>query len=223
MAGIEIEGQFCDLDLGPIDTLDPNELKKQYDEYFGTSPLSSLSSSPLSSLSATLSRSPSIGSTEYERLLDDFYGLSPLSSPPSSPSTSTASLTHADPNSNVANTSATHSPATQSNSKPANAKLNSKGRRNRKKGKENRCRKRQEVREQNPSNPPSNMKKNIKKHVATAKTTQTHYDTKNIPSASSGFVALPDGGPGKYSRLRPLLRGGAGKRGQSSISTAELS
>lgn len=271
MTGIEIEEEFGGLDLGPIDTLEPDELKREYVNFFGTSPLSSLSqlsSSPSLSLSPSPSPSTppsktlSIDVQERERQLDKSFGTSPLTPLPTSSSSSTpptptkpifkpvttklngkgqnrkkgcenrqrtpspSPLPSTPPSKTLSidvhererqldksfgkspltplpTSSSSSAPPTPAKpfSKPVTAKLNSKGRRNRKKGRENRKRKRQQAGAQNTVDPA-----NVEKHVAAAETTQTPYDTKNIPSASTGFVALPDGGSGKYYKLRPLLR-----------------
>ncbi len=52
---------------------------------------------------------------------------------------------------------------------------------------------------------------NWKKHIARADSVSTTYDTNNIPSALSGFIALPDRGDGqlKVHELCELLGGRA--------------
>lgn len=188
LAGIEIEEKFGALDLGPIDTLEPHALQLEYHAFCGSSPLSSLS--PSLSPSTPPSKSSSIDLEEMdpeqrERALDRLFGASPLSSVPSSPpSPSTSTLPT----------------STELKAKPVNTKSNSKTRRNKKKGHENRCEKRQVVREKD-GKPPQ-----VKKHIAAAETTKTSFNTKNIPSAATGFIALPDGDTGKYHKLRPLLQ-----------------
>ncbi|KJA13850.1 hypothetical protein HYPSUDRAFT_120380, partial [Hypholoma sublateritium FD-334 SS-4] len=78
----------------------------------------------------------------------------------------------------------------------------SKQRHNRKKGRENRTRKRVEKASKTKNTTPH---PNTLKHVMAADRTPTAYDTSNIPSASTGFIALPDTQSGESSTLRHLL------------------
>ncbi|KJA13562.1 hypothetical protein HYPSUDRAFT_59829 [Hypholoma sublateritium FD-334 SS-4] len=237
-AGLEIEENSCHLDLGPIDLLDgdPQALQQESDEFFGKSPLSSVSSILSSSLSPSPpSRSLSPDSAEYERALDEFYGMSPLSSLPSSsaPSPSPPSrplspdsaererildeLRAMSPLSSLPSSSAS-SPPHPSTSLPSiptyvepnyegnEGKSNSKNRRNKKKSHSNRARKRQEKAANQGQNTPSVSHPNAVKYVAAAPTTHTTYRTSDIPSASTGFIALPDRGSAKCNKLRYLLR-----------------
>lgn len=85
--------------------------------------------------------------------------------------------------------------------------LSKKARRKRERSHANRRRKRQEARAQ--QDPNTARYPNQQKHFARAEATKTPYNTNNIPSASSGFIALSDLGDGisKVHEARELLDG----------------
>lgn len=84
-SSIAAEAAFEDLDLGPVDTLDPEDLIRAYDKFFGTSPLSSPSSSPPASPVLTVTYSNDLSmNLELELEFNALYGMSSLSSDPPS-------------------------------------------------------------------------------------------------------------------------------------------
>ena len=182
---VAAEAEFGYTDVGPVDTLAPEVLEAHYRLFYGSSPLSSLSPSPQPSRSA----SPTIS---FNTLNDTHFNMHSPSPPPPTHSTSSA----LNPSTETLQNDETHG-----------ANGNSRTRRNKKKGHANRSRKRKEARAQQDGN--AIPYPNWKKHIERADTVSTAYDTNDIPSASSGFIALPDRGDGhsKVHELRELLEG----------------
>lgn len=184
LQSIAAEDMFGYLDIGPIDTLDDTTFKSQYEAFFGLSPLPSPTPSPPTSRPTTPDREA------YERELDLSFGTSPLSTPPDTPCSSRPSSPSALPQRPLIDA----------------PQLNSKARRNRRKGSERRKTTRKSVREK--EDKISKPYANSLKHVSKAACTQTTYDTRDIPSASTGFVALPDVDYGRIAGHKELLEGG---------------
>lgn len=186
---IAAENASDHLDLGPVDTLDPAALKREYDAFYGTSPLNSPSPSP------SPSRPVSPDAEARERLCGERCGLSPLSTPPQSPPSSRPTT--------PVPVMQLPSPPTQPSSPPG-APINSKNRRNRKKGGKRRCLKRKADRDSQDKNatPHPRSLKRIKR----ADSTQTSYDTGSIPSTSAGFVARRDTEGGRTANTKALLQ-----------------
>lgn len=184
---IEAEAAYGHVDLGPVDTLDPEALAEAYNLFFGTSPMSTPpSSTPPSPTLGPIRPAYQPISLELNLEYDKTHGTSPLSSltpspsssPPSSPPPTNSSLPTSEP---------TLEPDLPVNHR---ADLNSNARRNKKKGHGNRRRKRSEARSQQNKNTAVYSK--AAKIIAGAAVTQTDYDTSSIPAASTGFIALTD-------------------------------
>lgn len=188
--GVAAEAAYAHLDLGPVDTLDPAILEAEYNLFFGASPLSSLSSSPMPSRSA----SPATRAPDIESQRDTPCGASSLSSPTFS---RTALPVSEEPCPGL-------SPPADAYHEPLR---HGKAAKRREKSHANRRRKRQEVHAQQDKN--ALPYPNSHKHIARAESVATSYDTNTIPSASSGFVALPDRGDrgSKVHETRELLDG----------------
>lgn len=172
---IEAEAAYGHIDLGPVDTLDPEALAEALDLFFGTSPMSTPpSSAPPSPAIGPFRPARQPPNLELGLEYDESHGISlPSSPPPTNPSPPVPE------------------PTLESNL-PASERhdLNSNARRNRKKGHSNRRRKRGEARSQQDKN--TTVYSNAAKIIAGAAVTQTDYDTSNMPSASTGFIALSD-------------------------------
>lgn len=191
-SGVAAEAAYAYLDLGPVDTLDRATLEAEYDLFFGSSPLSSASSSPMPSRSA----SPAISALDIETQCNTQFGAFPSSSPSSS---RPASLVLEEPCPKLSSPAdAYHDPEPFRSNKATKRRIKSHA---------NRRRKRQETRTQRDSN--SLPYPNSHKIIANAKSVGTSYDVNDIPSASSGFIALPDGGDrgSKVHESRELLEG----------------
>ena len=175
---IAAEDAYDHLDLGPVDTLDPETREAELNRFFGTSPLSSPSPSPSPSRSASPQR------TARDIKPRPAASHSPVDTP--------------------------HE-GDHDGDHDGEDRLSKKARRRRAKSHKNRGRKRKEARAQ--QDPNAVPYPNRHKHFARAETTTTCYDTNDIPSASSGFVALSDLGDGtsKVHEARELLEGEAFK------------
>ena len=183
---VAVEMELGYTDVGPVDTLDRETLELEYKLFYGSSPLSSLSPSPQSSRSA----SPTIDLGAQTNVVFNIH-LPRLPVPAhSTPAASDPSLENGLP------TGEQHEPHG-----------NSRTRRNKKKSHANRKRKRRETRAQQDGN--ALPYPNSKKHIGRADSVSTAYDTNSIPSASSGFIALPDreDSYSKIHELRELLEG----------------
>lgn len=179
--GIAAEVTSSHRDLGPIDSMDPATLKRECDAFFGPSHQNLPSPGP----------EPKAQSC----LLDELIGISPLSTPPQTPyssrSASPALVTHV-------SSPAIPLPPTQG------TQVNSKTRRNRKKGRAKRTLKRKAERENEDKNATPHPRS--LKRLKMAERTETSYDTRDIPSASTGFVARRDTDSGRVARTETLLR-----------------
>lgn len=209
--GIDYEDDHAYLDLAPIEPLNPPtaqeeiELQRAYDAFYGTSPLNSPSPSPSSS------RPSSPDPAAWERELDKSFGASPLSSVPASP-TASSPLPNAETQSKPTGSAAAASsialssplPNVAIRSKLAGTGPNSKTRQRKKNSHTNRRHRRQTERSQVDKN--ASPHPNGWKHIAQAEATGTAYNTSDIPSASSGFIALPDRGPGVCPATEELLK-----------------
>lgn len=189
--GIAAENACDHLDLGPVDTLDPETHEAELNRFFGTSPLSSPSPFPSPSRSASPQRTA--------------RDIKPCPGASRSPADSPWDDKKPPP---VATLSAG---AQFDDDHDGEDRLSKKARRRREKSHKNRGRKRKEARAQ--QDPNATPYPNRHKHYARAETTTTCYDTNDIPSASSGFVALSDVGDGtsKIHEARELLEGEAFK------------
>lgn len=220
--GIAAEIASSHLDLGPIDTMDPMALKREYGAFFGASSLNSLSQSP----SSPRSTSPDAEEVR-ERLLDELLGTSPLSTPPQSPRSASPTLATR-PQSPRSSHSASpalitplQSPRPSRSTSPAleaaqppsptellfpaqGAPINSKKRRNRKKGRKKRTLKRKAEREDQDKNATPHPRS--LKRLRRAERTETSYDTRDVPSASTGFVARRDANSGRVPHIEALLQ-----------------
>ena len=185
---VSVEALYGYIDIGPVDSLDPAILKREYDLFFGSSPLSSPSPSPEPSRSASPTE-PAPG-IQAHRLCDALNSL-PCSRP--------TSRNMKDRPKPCLPVDAHHDPEPPRSDKAA---------RRRKKSHANRCRKRQEFRAQQDGN--SLPYANSHKHIARAESITTSYDTNTIPSASSGFISLPDTHDrgSKVFETKELLAGG---------------
>lgn len=196
---IAAETASSHLDLGPIDTMDPATLKREYDAFFGASPLNSLSPSP------SPSRPNSPDAKARERLLDEFLGISPPSTPPQSPPQPPRPPRSASHALEMQPPPATSPPPPEIQPSAAQGtQVNSKKRRCRKKGREKRTLKRKaesDVQDKNATPHPRSLKR-----IKGAESTQTSYDTRNIPSASTGFVARRETDGGRVAGVETLLQ-----------------
>lgn len=200
--GIAAEEAYAQLDLGPVDTLDPKIRQAEYDLFFGASPLSSPSPSP----SPSRSSSPNCTKRNVDLQHDD----SPLSSLLPSQSVSPKHNLHPPADVHCEDEEPCPDlspPADAYHDRDGEDHLSKKARRKRVKSHGNRRRKRQEAHAQ--QDPNAVRYPNSHKHFARAETTTTSYDTNDIPSASSGFVALSDLGDSssKVHEARELLEG----------------
>lgn len=151
-----------------------------------TSPLSTPPQSP---------RSPRPTTPEArECLCDKDYGTSPFSTPPQSPRSPR-------PTAPVA-----REPLPPPTQPPPshNAQPNSKNRRNRRKGGKRRSLKRKADRDTQDANATPHPRS--LKRIKWSETTRTSYDTRNIPSASTGFIARRDTDGGRVADTDTLLQ-----------------
>jgi hypothetical protein len=210
---VEAERDAPYVDIGPTDTLCEEDRERAYDAFFGTSPLSSPSPSPPSP-SVPNSPSPSQPSS---LLAPPVLHLAPTRKSPQNPNPppqnllleqgapmkNPASKKRKQNNMDVA-ASASSSKALKLGEESPSAETSGPGTRNKKKGRALRTAKRKNDRTANPDGSRTPKERIFAKYVAQSETTKTTYDVVNIPSASTGFIALPDTG-GRVYMLKELV------------------
>lgn len=193
---VAVEALYGAMDIGPVDSLDPAIRDVEYDLFFGSSPLSSLSPSPMPSRSA----SPTASTRESGRKSGVDSGVLRLNTPPRPRPTSPTLEDCPELSARLS-----YPPGPEQDLEPLRSNKAAKRRR---KSHANRSRKRQEARTQQDGN--SAPYANGHKHVANAESIATSFDTNAIPSAASGFIALPDTDErgSKVFESKELLEGG---------------
>lgn len=198
-------------DLGPIDTGE-DDLELAYELFFGASPLSSLCPTPtdlresapdlmaanaiLSQYTGKRSRPFSPEPDTSDLAYEVFYGSSPLSSlcptPPEPCKTVDDFMpANAAPSQLTSRNTRSHCP--KPNTAATSQKTgSSKSQRDKKKAKKQRRIRRQRARKENIDETRMPDRKAAEKNMDNVEVETTPYDVAGLPSASTGYIALPD-------------------------------